>query len=251
MKFVILTNGNSFCTKTLRNIDDKMLWKGMTIFVEVPFRLRHYKRRNEALNAMVYLKLFYRFFARLRMVVRFLVDNLKYISKIRFIGKMNTNRTATSLENHHIDVMFLAGMSILDESILNKIKVGVYNCHPGLVPNVRGVDVIYHAVINSIPPIISIHRVDKGIDTGRIVQAFEVPANVLNLNESYDEVCEDVLDYGAERFSDFIIDYVNKSDEVKNISCSFDYPVLNYCRKVKVKNAELFACKLKKVYNFD
>lgn len=67
------------------------------------------------------------------------------------------------------DVIILGTTRILKASVISIPSMGVLNPHPGLLPDYRGVDVLYWALLNGDPPGVSIHFLDAGVDTGPIV----------------------------------------------------------------------------------
>lgn len=73
------------------------------------------------------------------------------------------------------ELLVLAGAPILPSALLEVPRIGTLNAHPGLLPRYRGVDVVAHAVLNGDPVGATIHFVDAGIDTGRVVSQVEVP----------------------------------------------------------------------------
>lgn len=79
-----------------------------------------------------------------------------------------------ALEELEPDLLVLAGAPILPDAVLGTATHGTLNAHPGLLPRYRGVDVVPHAVLNGDPVGATVHFVDTGIDTGRIVARVEV-----------------------------------------------------------------------------
>jgi methionyl-tRNA formyltransferase len=78
------------------------------------------------------------------------------------------------LERLAPDVIVLGGAPILPDRILAVARLGVLNAHPGWLPEYRGVDVVAHAVLGGGPIGATVHFVDTGIDTGRIVERVRV-----------------------------------------------------------------------------
>lgn len=247
MNFIILTNGNDFCTKLLRNFKNLNHLKEVKIYIEFPLLLLSFRLKNEKKNLFLIIKLCYRLINRIVFLTKFIIENKSYWRQFKFIGSVNNKKTVQFIKSQEIDVIFLAGMSILKKDILASAKVGVYNCHPAIIPNVRGLDVVYHSVINLIPPIISIHRVDKGIDTGNLIQAYKVQNKLIKKTNSYVEINENILNFAAFKFHEFIIYYKMNLKE-KNVDLSImDLPILPYCKKVENKDLELFFKCLKKI----
>ncbi|HET7603502.1 MAG TPA: formyl transferase [Gemmatimonadales bacterium] len=78
------------------------------------------------------------------------------------------------------DVTVLAGTPLLPASVLEVARLGTLNVHPGLLPRYRGVDVVAHAILNGDPVGATVHFVDAGIDTGRIISRIRVSPGPLD-----------------------------------------------------------------------
>ena len=94
------------------------------------------------------------------------------ISQKKFLFKNDfENMLHRSLINQDIDLICLAGfMSILSEDFLQKWENKVINIHPSLLPKFRGKNAVRQALekkekISGC----TIHYVDKGVDTGKII----------------------------------------------------------------------------------
>ena len=73
------------------------------------------------------------------------------------------------------DLLLLGGAPILPAALIELPRIGTLNAHPGLLPRYRGVDVVAHAVRNGDLVGATVHFVDAGIDTGRIISRVDVP----------------------------------------------------------------------------
>ena len=51
------------------------------------------------------------------------------------------------------------------------------NVHPGLLPWLRGTDVVKHALLRDLPIGVTSHYIDDGIDTGDIITRYLLPIN--------------------------------------------------------------------------
>ncbi len=67
--------------------------------------------------------------------------------------------------------VILAQSGIIKSKILDDENISVINCHPGKLPYLRGVDVVKWALYKRMPIEVTLHYVDRGIDTGRIIKA--------------------------------------------------------------------------------
>ena len=68
------------------------------------------------------------------------------------------------------DYIILGGIGILSEEVINVAKRGVLNAHPGILPWLRGVDVVSHAVLREVGLGASVHLISPHIDTGILLE---------------------------------------------------------------------------------
>ncbi|MGH2384347.1 MAG: formyl transferase [Candidatus Limnocylindria bacterium] len=95
--------------------------------------------------------------------------------RLAVVESLAGEETAEVVRDLQPDLMVLGGAPILPAAILELPRIGTLNAHPGLLPKYRGVDVVAHAVLNGDPVGATVHFVDAGIDTGRIISRTEVP----------------------------------------------------------------------------
>jgi hypothetical protein len=240
MKFAFLTNGNNFFTQTLKYCTFYEKAADILILLEFPLSLSNYKRKGERISVFLFFKLVYRFIVKVSFIASFLIDNRKFFRSIKFINSVKSNRSIKWFIDENFDVIFLGGMSILDSSIIKSVNIGIYNCHPALIPNVRGVDVIYHSVINRIPLFVSIHKVDEGIDTGELIELHRVPTDVFLSSCEFNDLCVEVIEFAAKEFAKFIDSSIIKGHVSKMRIPSLKYPNLVYCRHVSDKDYQKF-----------
>ena len=96
----------------------------------------------------------------------------KIISKKKFpLKKDFENVLHRYLINHKINFVCLAGfMSILSEEFLQKWENKVINIHPSLLPKFKGKNAVKQALEKKAKISgCTIHYVDKGVDTGKII----------------------------------------------------------------------------------
>ncbi|WP_283679634.1 phosphoribosylglycinamide formyltransferase [Lentilactobacillus sp. Marseille-Q4993] len=79
----------------------------------------------------------------------------------------------------HIDFIILAGyMRILGKTLLSKYEGKTINIHPALLPNFPGRHGIEDAFEAGVPVTgVTVHWVDSGIDSGKIIAQREVPVH--------------------------------------------------------------------------
>ena len=87
------------------------------------------------------------------------------------LASINDGRTVALLKEHSPRVVVVNGTRILDENLLNATSAVFLNTHVGITPLYRGVHGGYWALAVGDPEHcgVTVHKVDKGIDTGAIV----------------------------------------------------------------------------------
>jgi folate-dependent phosphoribosylglycinamide formyltransferase PurN len=87
------------------------------------------------------------------------------------VTSVNDSRTLTLLKDLAPRVVVVNGTRILQEAVLNATSAVLLNIHEGITPLYRGMYCGYWALASGDPEHcgVTIHRVDKGIDTGPIV----------------------------------------------------------------------------------
>lgn len=69
------------------------------------------------------------------------------------------------------------GGGILKKSLIEVMNGKILNAHAGPLPWVRGMNAIEWAVLLAAPLAVTIHFIDAGIDTGRVVKRIPIPLN--------------------------------------------------------------------------
>ena len=70
-----------------------------------------------------------------------------------------------------LDVCLVGGAGILPKEFV--AKVITINCHPGLIPSVRGLDAFKWAILDNKPLGISLHIIDEGVDSGKHLKSIK------------------------------------------------------------------------------
>lgn len=101
----------------------------------------------------------------------FVADREKYDSKVAFEQAINAE-----LKLAQVEWIFLAGyMRIVGETLLESYQGKIVNIHPSLLPAFPGIDAIGQAFDAGVKTTgVTVHFVDKGIDTGPIIAQEEV-----------------------------------------------------------------------------
>jgi len=85
------------------------------------------------------------------------------------VAPHNSEECARLIKDYNLDLGVILGARILDESVINAFNVGVLNLHPGLLPDVRGLDTIKWAIFDRKKQGVTTHLIDKHIDRGRMI----------------------------------------------------------------------------------
>lgn len=100
--------------------------------------------------------------------------------RVTDVRSVNDPETITLLKKLSPRVVAVNGARVIDETVFNAIDGVFLNTHVGITPLYRGVHGGYWALLSGDPDHfgVTIHKIDKGIDTGAIVaQAFIRPAD--------------------------------------------------------------------------
>jgi folate-dependent phosphoribosylglycinamide formyltransferase PurN len=92
-------------------------------------------------------------------------------SLIKFHGNLNSEVAIEQLKTLAPDIVVVNGTRILSEKLLNAVHVKFLNTHVGITPKYRGVHGGYWAMASKDKEHcgVTVHIVDKGIDTGGIL----------------------------------------------------------------------------------
>ncbi|MBE0450429.1 MAG: phosphoribosylglycinamide formyltransferase [Clostridia bacterium] len=95
------------------------------------------------------------------------------------------------LEKKKIDLIVLAGyLNILPSSVIGAYKDRIINIHPSLIPRHCGKGFygmkVHESVISSGDAVtgVTIHYVDEGVDTGKVIERVEIPVFESDMAES-------------------------------------------------------------------
>jgi formyltetrahydrofolate hydrolase len=115
------------------------------------------------------------FFSKKRYNDLILSDNLLNESidfkKITNVNSINSSDSIELVNKYSPDIILLSGTRILSKELLESTSALILNIHAGVTPYFRGVHGAYWAVFNNHKNLagVTLHRVDTGIDTGKII----------------------------------------------------------------------------------
>lgn len=73
------------------------------------------------------------------------------------------------------DLIIYSGGGILRNAFIKTARIGVLNAHSGPLPAIRGMNAIEWSLIEGLEPTTTVHLIDSGIDTGRILHSELIP----------------------------------------------------------------------------
>jgi len=85
------------------------------------------------------------------------------------VNRFNSRQCASLLKSLNVDLLAIASAPILKDYVFAPAKKGCLNAHPGWLPKYRGIGANAYALQDGDLPGISVHFIDAGIDTGRII----------------------------------------------------------------------------------
>ena len=74
------------------------------------------------------------------------------------------------IEEINPDIGIIAGARILQAEVIDGFSKGIINFHPGLIPEVRGLDAMLWSIRNDIPLGVTSHLIDERVDAGKILE---------------------------------------------------------------------------------
>jgi methionyl-tRNA formyltransferase len=91
---------------------------------------------------------------------------------VHLVSDLNHPQVIDMLTAAGPDVVVFTGGGLLRQPVLDRSGAGVVNCHAGILPAYRGMDVIEWALLEGRPDQvgISVHFMDRGVDTGDILR---------------------------------------------------------------------------------
>jgi folate-dependent phosphoribosylglycinamide formyltransferase PurN len=95
------------------------------------------------------------------------------------VSSFNSVSLIEDLNALKIDIGAFCGGGLLRDNFLNSFSFGVLNCHMGVLPKYRGMDVVewpfLEKDINQVG--VTCHLLDKGLDTGDIIEIIKINSN--------------------------------------------------------------------------
>jgi methionyl-tRNA formyltransferase len=117
------------------------------------------------------------------------------------VANHNDAACADLLRAHRPDVLVLGGTRIIKPHVLDIPTRATVNCHPGLLPWLRGSASVGWALYKDLPQGATAHLVDPGIDTGDIIVRRELP---VSRRDTYESLCSRVAILAGELMAEAV-----------------------------------------------
>lgn len=107
----------------------------------------------------------------------FSLSRICKIEKVRLIitDDVNNSRVIDYLRNAQIDLLLNTGGGLYKSEVISTVRTGILNAHMGPLPEFRGMNVMEWSLFYSRDIGVTLHFIDKGIDTGDILLFKTIP----------------------------------------------------------------------------
>ncbi|MBE8233092.1 MAG: hypothetical protein HAW67_05095 [Endozoicomonadaceae bacterium] len=95
-------------------------------------------------------------------------------SDYQTVKSLNDEAVCTDLSMIKPDYVLYAGGGILKSLFIDAVQGTIINAHSGPLPQIRGMNACEWSLLLKLTPTVTIHFIDKGIDTGRIITSVTV-----------------------------------------------------------------------------
>jgi hypothetical protein len=191
-----------------------------------------------------------RFLTRFAFSNRILYYLFKIIDKYRFgsciiTEKSNSLILGDEVSKFNFDIALHRLYGIIRSNLYENSGLGILNDHVGFLPFFRGWSTIEYAILLGFPLASTVHFVDKGVDTGKIIKVFPfVFDNECNsLNDIVDKICKqnssrilEVLETLSNSNIDFFVNDINKGHQFFRMHDSLNLYVEKICLEGNVFN---------------
>ena len=135
---------------------------------------------------------------------------------LKNIDSINSDYSVELIKKSNADIIVVSGTRIISSKLINSCNSKIVNIHAGITPKYRGVHGVYWAIINndSINAGVTLHFVDKGIDTGKIISQSPIEIDSKDNFSTYPII---QLSKGI----DLLISFLNNKYSTKELNNSF------------------------------
>lgn len=88
---------------------------------------------------------------------------------VEYVEAFASDRCLNLVKDHAIKYFLAATDSIIPSQLIRAVPLGIWNAHPGALPGYRGLGASTKMLTDGYFPVISLHLIDEGIDTGPVL----------------------------------------------------------------------------------
>jgi methionyl-tRNA formyltransferase len=114
----------------------------------------------------------------------------------------NAPESIARLKDWSPDLIIFTGGNILRKQLLHVPRLGILNVHLGLLPEIRGMSTPEWSLLNHAPIGVTIHYMDEGIDTGPILQRYEL--SDISRCESLSDLRNRLIAFGVDSVAEVV-----------------------------------------------
>lgn len=126
----------------------------------------------------------------------------EYQFPVKSCSDQNSAASIGQLREWKPDVVVFTGGNILRREILEIPRLGVVNVHLGLLPEIRGMSSVEWAMLTGVPPGVTLHFMDRGIDTGPVLRRYRYAGG--DECTSLNELRQKLIAFGVEKLGEVI-----------------------------------------------
>lgn len=123
------------------------------------------------------------------------------------------------IQESEIKIGIISGSRILKKEIISCFELGIINFHPGLLPEIRGLDALLWSIEKDIPAGVSSHIIDHKVDAGLLIEKRKIP--IYNDDTIFD-LSERLYETQLEMLKPAILKTINKENEPLLLSTSYN-----------------------------
>lgn len=92
-----------------------------------------------------------------------------------FVVEHNSEECCHLLLQNEIEIGLISGARILKSKTIESVKKGIINIHPGLLPQVRGLDALQWAIYEGHKIGVTAHAINHSVDAGYVLKQRIIP----------------------------------------------------------------------------
>ena len=92
----------------------------------------------------------------------------------------NSSKTINYLKSHPVDLYIIAGARVLSYEVIKSARNKILNLHPGILPQVRGLDTLLWSICYNEPIGISAHLISSRVDLGKLIYKEKLKLNAFD-----------------------------------------------------------------------